>query len=156
MSTSNPLDFETTIRFIELIRLVKPALRWYQQEYETRPSARLPQDFRAFLMKALSLTDTLCESAWLALRDAAWARDLDPAEQLSLRTKYVQTFLQYGIPLEIGSIGRPLFSFCLSSQNPLAKCVGKLPMSLASWHFHPSSNFVSLPKSFALDFVVYM
>ena len=104
MLHSNPLDFETTIRFVELIRLVKPALRWHQKEFELEPPANLPQEFNMFFSAGFALKDTTCDTAWQALRNAAWARDLDATEQLSLRLKYVHLFLEYGLPLGIGNI----------------------------------------------------
>ncbi|KAF7289811.1 hypothetical protein MIND_01355400 [Mycena indigotica] len=92
-------------QLLELISLVKPQLQWLQKEYESRPPLELPQQFLEFFKASLSLSHDACTSAWLSLRDEAWAQDEDATEIHALRAKYLPVFLRHGIPLGIGKLG---------------------------------------------------
>ncbi|KAJ7125515.1 hypothetical protein C8R43DRAFT_1090555 [Mycena crocata] len=97
----SPLNFATTVRYIELIGLLKPALRWNQASYQTHPPDTLPVNVHDFLKLSLGLTDDITKRAWERLRQAAW-EDLSPAESLAARTKYITLFLQHGLSRGIG------------------------------------------------------
>ncbi|KAF7294714.1 hypothetical protein MIND_01008700 [Mycena indigotica] len=103
---SDSLPYETIVRFIELARLIKPALSWYQPEHIMTPLAALPDNYHTFFMAAFDLSDSECRKAWTSLRERSWAYELDDTELLALRTKYLPVFLTHGIPREIG-----LYSF---------------------------------------------
>ncbi|KAF7290011.1 hypothetical protein HMN09_01305800 [Mycena chlorophos] len=111
---SNPLNLEQTIQFIELLRLLKPALRWHQMSYDSEPLKALPSDYHDFLRDALNVTDDVCLDAWAYIGDVAWQRDLTATEQQAARAKYIHLFLQHGIRRGIG-----LYSF----ESPHRVCI---------------------------------
>nr|GAT48245.1 predicted protein [Mycena chlorophos] len=111
---ANPLDLERTMEFIGLIRLLKPALRWHQLEYDTEAPKTLPSEYHEFFRDALAITDNTCRDAWAYIGDVAWQRDLDTTEQQAARAKYIHLFLQHGIHRGIG-----LFSF----ESPHRTCL---------------------------------
>ncbi|KAJ7167590.1 hypothetical protein C8R46DRAFT_1093498 [Mycena filopes] len=97
----SPLEFATTVRYIELIHLLKPSLQWEQASYQSHAPEALPPRVRDFLNVVLSLSDDTGRLAWTALRTFAWSHTLPPAEELALRTKYIALFLQHGLSRDI-------------------------------------------------------
>ncbi|KAJ6479711.1 hypothetical protein C8R45DRAFT_1101158 [Mycena sanguinolenta] len=98
----SPLDFSSTVQYIELIRILKPALQWTQASYQLGPPDNLPVNVHDFLKIALNLTDELTKSAWSRLCDTAWSHDFTATEELAARTKYIILFLQHGLSRNIG------------------------------------------------------
>ncbi|KAJ7635627.1 hypothetical protein B0H17DRAFT_1107508, partial [Mycena rosella] len=98
----SPLDFTSTVHYIELIRLLKPALRWTQASYQPNPPETLPVKVHDFLKISLGLTDDLAKLAWEILRETAWSHDSSPVEELAARTKHISSFLQHGLSRGIG------------------------------------------------------
>ncbi|KAF7341033.1 hypothetical protein MSAN_02089100 [Mycena sanguinolenta] len=112
-----PLDFSTTVQFIELIRLLKPALRWTQASYQHGPPDNLPLNVLDFLKLSVSLTDDLVKSAWSSLRDTAWSHDFTATEELAARTKYITLFLQHGLSRNIGVYAlEPVTRTCIDAR----------------------------------------
>ncbi|KAJ7237787.1 hypothetical protein C8J57DRAFT_1529041 [Mycena rebaudengoi] len=93
---ASPLDFDATSTYVDLIRLLKPQLRWLQASYHSAPSESLLVDIHDFLL-SLEITDDIGKLAWQQLRETAWAHDLTPMEELAARTKHVKLFLDHGL-----------------------------------------------------------
>ncbi|KAJ6477575.1 hypothetical protein C8R45DRAFT_833597 [Mycena sanguinolenta] len=100
----SPLDFSSTVQYIELVRLLKPALRWTQASYQLGPPDILAFNVHDFLKSSLNLTDDLIKLAWSRLRDTAWSHDLTATEELAARTKYITLFLEHGLSRNIGAV----------------------------------------------------
>ncbi|KAJ7929413.1 hypothetical protein B0H13DRAFT_2310564 [Mycena leptocephala] len=119
---NSPLDFSTTVQYIDLIRLLKPSVRWNQASYQSNAPDSLPVKVHDFLKVSLGLTDDIGKLAWEHLRDAAWSHDLTPVEELAARTKYISLFLQHGLSRDISIFTlEPLTRTCVD-----AGCAQKL------------------------------
>nr|GAT59356.1 predicted protein [Mycena chlorophos] len=93
----SPLDFELTVVYVDLVRLIKPYLLSLQPPAITSRPDALPWNVVGFLCDALALSEDQINSAWTALGDLVWARDILGAELLAAQTKYIEVFLQYGL-----------------------------------------------------------
>jgi len=90
---------EQVTSFIELVRLLKPILRWSSNN--DNPPLHLPSKIHEFLRDMLDLSDAECHGAWGLVRFKAW-EDLEREDALGLRLKHVAGILQHGLSREIG------------------------------------------------------
>ncbi|KAJ7457135.1 hypothetical protein B0H11DRAFT_1738737 [Mycena galericulata] len=112
----SPLDFSSTVQYIDLIQLLKPSLRWNQASYQVDPPDTLPVNIHNFLKICLNLADDVAKLAWEKLRVTAWSHYLSAVEELAARTKYMVLFLQHGLSRDIGIFSlEPLTRTCIDA-----------------------------------------
>ncbi|KAF7332677.1 hypothetical protein MKEN_00150700 [Mycena kentingensis (nom. inval.)] len=97
-----PLDFQKTIDFIALGRLLKPTLSWGLKSHINGPPVSLPPHISDFLDQSLALAPGAAQLAWRQFAGFCWANDLSPSEKLATRAQYLHLFLKYGTPRGIG------------------------------------------------------
>ncbi|KAJ7196352.1 hypothetical protein GGX14DRAFT_673105, partial [Mycena pura] len=98
----SPLEFDSTVQYIELIRLLKPSVQWKEASYKLTPPEDLPLNVHEFLKASLGLADEHAKLAWAKLRVTAWDKDLTSDQETAARTKYIEHFLRHGLTNDIG------------------------------------------------------
>ncbi|KAF8077601.1 hypothetical protein FPV67DRAFT_1614590 [Lyophyllum atratum] len=93
------LDYDGLVKYIHLIRLLKPTLSLFQSFRDSGPLETLPVNVHDFLKVCLGLEDEIAKSAWAALRHIAWQFVPDTIEDYSRRIggEYLQLFLNHGL-----------------------------------------------------------
>lgn len=91
------LDIDDCISFLELVRLIKPALELHLRQGDTGPLGCLTLAAHGFLMNCLGLKSEDMKLIWYTLRDVAWEqKPLSDEERDSLGRRYIQKFLDHG------------------------------------------------------------
>jgi hypothetical protein len=91
------LDINNCISFLQLIRLIKPALELHLRPGDTGPMERLTLAAHGFLMDCLGVKSEDMKLIWYTLRDVAWEQTpLSHEERDSLGRRYIQKFLEHG------------------------------------------------------------
>lgn len=91
------LDINGCISFLELFRLIRPALKLHLRPGDIGPMEHLTLAAHGFLMDCLGLKNEDMKLIWYTLRDVAWEqKPLSHEERDSLGRRYIQKFLDHG------------------------------------------------------------
>jgi hypothetical protein len=93
------LTFDDAVKYVDLVRCLKPSLRLLQPSYDNRPPAALPNAPHDFLKVCLGVTDEVAKLAWATFRQLAWDNeDTNTWEwDASAHAKYAALFLEHGL-----------------------------------------------------------
>ena len=98
------ITLDDCIRYIELIRLIKPTLSLYQPPgtAEHLPLTGLPVNALEFLKRCLKIEHETAKILWVALCPIAWSQDLTADQIEAFGPRYLQLFLDHGSALGLG------------------------------------------------------
>lgn len=94
---SSALDLHGILKFIELIKCLKPTIALQEASYHTEPPDSLTASVHEFLKVSLDISDDIAKIAWSALRTYAWDTELNEAERVGLQHKYIGDFMEHGL-----------------------------------------------------------
>jgi hypothetical protein len=99
-SLARVLSFDDTIKYIDLVRCLKPTITLLQPSSQTVSPETLSYNDHDFLKVCLGLTDDVAKLAWATFRDLAWNeenRAYSPGDDASMHIKYARLFLDHGL-----------------------------------------------------------
>lgn len=107
---ASALNYNSLVKYTDLIRCLKPTLCLLQNSYQTGPPEQLPTNIHEFLKVCITLDDDIARLAWRVLRNLAWDQDSDPQFVREAGIKYLQLFLEHGLPRGIST---SVIYFCI-------------------------------------------
>jgi hypothetical protein len=123
------LTFEDSVKFIELVQILKPTITLSLLPDEAGPPDHLRIPIHEFLSKALHLKHDVTKIVWHALSPLAWDLEGDENNLHAFGQHHIQSFLDYGIPLGIGEESLVFLSPTLSFIT-----------NIAFYHFMPCTK----------------
>jgi hypothetical protein len=88
--------FEDVIRYLDLIRCLKPTIAMQEALYHHGPPDTITVNIHEFLKICLDFSDE-AKLAWATLRRFAWDYNATEDEDDALRQKYVKLFMEHGL-----------------------------------------------------------
>lgn len=104
---SKSLGCDDIIKYLALMRHLKPAISRCQSPYIQGPPDTLPDNIHDFINICVRLRDEDSKWAWISLRNLVWDEEIvgpgpGKAEMMSRGSTYIGLFLKYGTPRKIG------------------------------------------------------
>ena len=114
------LSFDDAIKYIELVRCLKPTIVLLQPSSRTMPPDTLSYSNHDFLKVCLRSTDEVAKLAWATLRDLAWNESdhvYCHGNDASMHIKYAPLFLNHGLSRGISMLILPIGTLKLTTNQ---------------------------------------
>lgn len=111
---SASLSYEDVVRYIDLLRCLKPTIALQRPSYDSSPPDSLTANVHEFLKVCLDISDDTAKLAWTSLRELAWTSPVTEVEADALRYKYIKLFMQHGLSRGICEL---YLKFCISRNS---------------------------------------
>jgi hypothetical protein len=93
------LSFDAAVKYVDLVRCLKPSLRLLLLSYDRDTPPTLPVATHDYLKVCLGVTDDIAKLAWATFRHLAWDNsEVNSWEwNANAHVKYVCLFLEHGL-----------------------------------------------------------
>ena len=97
LELSAALGYNAVVKYIDLVRCLKPTIALQEASYHLNPPECLSVSIHEFLKICLDMSDDTSKLAWAIFRDLAWEFEGAEDEVDTLQHKYIKLFMEHGL-----------------------------------------------------------